>query len=72
MNKILMFYLGSEWVLIQISIMHAVFMVNLHVCSICTSPHAYRVHVCKISLKHTRQLITSGMHAVKCMHSTSV
>ena len=28
MNKILMFYLGSEWVLIQISIMHAVFMVN--------------------------------------------
>ena len=53
MNKILLFYLGSEWVLIQISIMHAVFMVNLHVCSICTSPHAYRVHVCKISLKHT-------------------
>ena len=69
MNKILMFYLGSNP---KLNIMHAVFMVNLHVCSICTSAHGYRVHVCKISLKHTRQLITSCMHAVKCMHSTSV
>ena len=48
MNNIFMFYLGIEWVLIpKLNIMHAVFMVNLHVCSICTSAHGYRVDVCK-------------------------
>ena len=47
MNNIFMFYLGIEWVLIpKVNIMHAVF-INLHVCSICTSAHGYRVDVCK-------------------------